>query len=32
MSEANCMIILPAEKSDLSTGETVDLILFEGLI
>jgi molybdopterin molybdotransferase len=32
MSEANCMIILPAEKADINTGEVVNVILFEGLI
>jgi len=32
MSEANCMIILPAEKSDINNGETVDVMLFDGLI
>jgi molybdopterin molybdotransferase len=32
MSEANCFIVLAHERSDVSAGESVDLMLFDGLI
>lgn len=32
MSEANCMIVLPDESSDINAGDMVEIILFEGLI
>lgn len=31
MSEANCIIVLPAETTNVAAGENVDVILFEGL-
>lgn len=32
MSEANCFIVLAHEQSDVSAGESVELMLFDGLI
>ncbi|RFU46705.1 gephyrin-like molybdotransferase Glp [Paraburkholderia sp. DHOC27] len=32
MSEANCFIVLAHERSDVSVGESVDIMLFDGLI
>ena len=32
MSEANCMVVLPHEKGNINAGETVDVIVFDGLI
>ena len=32
MSEANCMLVLPHERGDVSIGEPVEVILFDGLI
>jgi molybdopterin molybdotransferase len=32
MSEANCFIVLAHERSEVSAGESVDLMLFDGLI
>jgi molybdopterin molybdotransferase len=32
MSEANCMVVLPDEQGTVQPGDTVDIILFEGLI
>lgn len=32
MSEANCMIILNDESGDIAAGDTVELVLFQGLI
>jgi molybdopterin molybdotransferase len=32
MSEANCFIVLAHERSDVAAGESVDIMLFEGLI
>ena len=32
MSEANCFIVLEHERSDVKAGESVDIMLFDGLI
>jgi molybdopterin molybdotransferase len=32
MSEANCFIVLEHERSDITAGESVDIMLFDGLI
>jgi len=32
MSEANCMVILHPEQGDIEAGDTVDVVLFEGLV
>jgi molybdopterin molybdotransferase len=32
MSEANCFIVLAHEQADLDAGDTVDIMLFDGLI
>ncbi len=32
MSEANCMVVLHHEQGNVAAGETVDVLLFEGLI
>ncbi len=32
MTQANCMIVLPAESKAISPGETVEVVLFEGLV
>ncbi len=32
MSEANCMVVLEHERSEVKAGELVDVILFDGLI
>jgi molybdopterin molybdotransferase len=32
MSEANCFIVLAHEQSDVAVGESVDIMLFDGLI
>ena len=32
MSEANCMVILPASQGDAAPGDLVDVVLFDGLV
>lgn len=32
MAEANCIIVLPDERGQVRAGETVDIVLFEGLV
>jgi molybdopterin molybdotransferase len=32
MSEANCFIVLGHEQSDIDAGDTVDIMLFDGLV
>lgn len=32
MSEANCFIVLAHEQSDIDAGDTVDIMLFDGLV
>lgn len=32
MARANCMVVLPAERGDVAAGDTIELILFDGLI
>ena len=32
MSEANCFIVLAHEQSDVDAGDTVDIMLFDGLV
>jgi len=32
MSEANCMIILHDDSSDIAAGDTVDILFFDGLV
>lgn len=32
MSEANCMVVLEHERTDVKAGEMVDVILFDGLV
>jgi molybdopterin molybdotransferase len=32
MAEANCMIVLAHEQTDVASGDTVEVILFDGLI
>lgn len=32
MSEANCMVVLHDEQGNVSAGDLVDVILFEGLV
>jgi molybdopterin biosynthesis enzyme len=32
MSKANCMVVLTEEQKDIGVGETVNVVLFEGLI
>jgi molybdopterin molybdotransferase len=32
MSEANCFIVLEHDRADVDAGETVDILLFAGLI
>ncbi|MFZ6846352.1 gephyrin-like molybdotransferase Glp [Undibacterium sp. RuTC16W] len=32
MSEANCMVVLPHDQGNVSAGDKVDILLFEGLL
>jgi molybdopterin molybdotransferase len=32
MSEANCMVVLPASQGDAAPGDLLDVVLFEGLV
>jgi molybdopterin molybdotransferase len=32
MSEANCIIVLHADQTDITAGEAVDVVVFEGLV
>ncbi|SFV12126.1 molybdopterin molybdotransferase MoeA [Pseudoduganella namucuonensis] len=32
MSEANCMVVLPAAQGDAAVGDLVDVVLFDGLV
>ena len=32
MSEANCMVVLPPDRSSVNAGDAVDVVLFDGLV
>jgi molybdopterin molybdotransferase len=32
MSEANCMVVLHDEQGNVNAGDSVDIVLFDGLI